>query len=153
MVKFNYWSTQQKKTSASSSSALFAIDDQSPILTLHPPLLSFLRMLELLGKNCSKGSQWNKVYRDDQKCCLRLRELASATTKLLTTERMGWIAHRKWEEIKQEPGTSGQGNMLGCCLLSFHFLWAIHPIRPVQKVTQEMERFHLVYAAISWLSW
>ena len=36
--------------------------------------------------------------------------------------RMG---HRKWKETKQEPGTAGPGNMLGCCLNSFHFLWAI----------------------------
>ena len=41
------------------------------------------------------------------------------------------MAHRKWKEIKQQPGTAGPGNMLGCYLLSFHFLWAIHPIRPV----------------------
>ena len=41
------------------------------------------------------------------------------------------MAHRKWKEIKQQPGTAGPGNMLGCCLLSFNFLWAIHPIRPV----------------------
>ena len=33
-----------------------------------------------------------------------------------------------WKEIKQEPGTAGPGNMLGCCLLSFHFLWAIRPV-------------------------
>ena len=33
------------------------------------------------------------------------------------------MAHRKWKETKQEPGTAGPGNMLGCCLVSFHFLW------------------------------
>ena len=38
------------------------------------------------------------------------------------------MAHGKWKEIKQQPGTARPGNMLGCCLLSFHFLWAIHPI-------------------------
>ena len=38
---------------------------------------------------------------------------------------MGWMAHRKWKEIKQQPGTAGPGNMLGTCLVSFHFLWAI----------------------------
>ena len=32
---------------------------------------------------------------------------------------------------KKLPGTAGPGNMLGCCLIYFHFLWAIHPIRPV----------------------
>ena len=44
---------------------------------------------------------------------------------------MGWMAHRKWKEAKQLPGTAGPCNMLGCCFISFHFLWAIHPIRPV----------------------
>ena len=34
-------------------------------------------------------------------------------------------AHRIWKETKQQPGTAGTGNMLGCCLVSFHFLWAI----------------------------
>ena len=33
------------------------------------------------------------------------------------------IALRK--ETKQEPGTAEPGNRLGCCLISFHFLWAI----------------------------
>ena len=49
-----------------------------------------------------------------------------------STGRMGWIAHRKWKEIKQQPGTARPGNLLGCCLLSFHFLWSIHPIHPVE---------------------
>ena len=35
------------------------------------------------------------------------------------------MAHRKWKEAKQQPGTAEPGNMLGCCLNSFHFLWAI----------------------------
>ena len=35
------------------------------------------------------------------------------------------IAHWKWKETKQQPGTAGPGNMLGCCFVSFHFLWAI----------------------------
>ena len=35
------------------------------------------------------------------------------------------IPHRKWKEIKLQPGTAGPGNRLGCCLVSFHFLWAI----------------------------
>ena len=46
---------------------------------------------------------------------------------------MGWMAYRKWKEAKQLPGTAGPGNMVGCCLISFHFLGAIHPIRPVVK--------------------
>ena len=35
------------------------------------------------------------------------------------------MAHRIWKETKQLPGTAGPGNMLGCCLISVHFLWAI----------------------------
>ena len=35
------------------------------------------------------------------------------------------IAHRKWEETKLQRGTAGPGNRLGCCLVFFHFLWAI----------------------------
>ena len=35
------------------------------------------------------------------------------------------MAHRIWKETKQQPGIARPGNMLGCCLVSFHFLWAI----------------------------
>ena len=35
------------------------------------------------------------------------------------------MGHRKWKETKRQPGTAGPGNMLGGCLVSFHFLWAI----------------------------
>ena len=44
---------------------------------------------------------------------------------------MGWMAHGKWKETKQLPGTAGPGDMLGCCLNFFHFRCDIHPIRPV----------------------
>ena len=33
--------------------------------------------------------------------------------------------HRIWKETKQQPGTAEPGNMLGCCLISLHFLWGI----------------------------
>ena len=45
------------------------------------------------------------------------------------TGRMGWMAHKKWKETKQQQGTAGTGNRLGCCLLPFHFLWAIRPVQ------------------------
>ena len=32
------------------------------------------------------------------------------------------MAHMKWKETKQQPGTARPGNMLGCCLVSSHFL-------------------------------
>ena len=35
------------------------------------------------------------------------------------------MANRKWNETKQQLGTAESGNMLGCCLNSFLFLWAI----------------------------
>ena len=35
------------------------------------------------------------------------------------------MAHRIWKETKQHPDTAGPDNRLGCCLVSFHFLWAI----------------------------
>ena len=35
------------------------------------------------------------------------------------------MAHRKWKEAKQLPGTAGPGNRLSSCFVSFHFLWAI----------------------------
>ena len=50
------------------------------------------------------------------------------------TGRMGWMAHRKWIEIKQQPGTGGPGNILGCCLVSFRFLCDIHTIHSVQSL-------------------
>ena len=58
------------------------------------------------------------------------------------------MAHRKWKEIKQQPGTAGPGNMLGCCLISFHFLGAI---RPVQCLVFK----HFLFGAVSKfnLSW
>ena len=40
-----------------------------------------------------------------------------------STVRVDSLAHRKWKETKQQPRTAGPGNMLGCCLISFHFLW------------------------------
>ena len=42
-------------------------------------------------------------------------------TLFLFTGRMGWMAHRRWKETKQQPGTAGPGNMLGYCLVSLHF--------------------------------
>ena len=40
-----------------------------------------------------------------------------------STVRVDSLPHRKWKETKQQPGTAGPGNMLDCCLVSFHFLW------------------------------
>ena len=35
------------------------------------------------------------------------------------------MAHRKWKEIKQQPSILPGPAVPGCCLVYFHFLWAI----------------------------
>ena len=48
------------------------------------------------------------------------------------------MAHMIWREMKQQqqqPGTAGTGNMLGCCLVAFHFLWAILSTSTVQRTS------------------
>ena len=47
------------------------------------------------------------------------------------TEWMEWMSHRKRKETKQQPGTAGPGNMLGCCLVSHCLLYDIHSTHPV----------------------
>ena len=49
------------------------------------------------------------------------------------TGRMGWMSHWKWKETKQQPSMLPGPAVSGCCFISFHFLWAIHPIHPVQS--------------------
>ena len=76
----------------------------------------------------------------------------SSITFLHTTACGYRIAHRKGKETKQQPGTAGPGNMLGCSLISFHFLWAIHPIRPVQKQSIALFFFAALANLRGWLS-
>ena len=49
----------------------------------------------------------------------------------MCTVRVDSLPHRKWREIQQQPGTAGPGNMLGCCLIFFHFLWGKQSTRTV----------------------
>ena len=57
------------------------------------------------------------------------------------------MAHRIWKENKQLPCTAGPGNMLGCCLISFHFLWVILSTSTVLWPSEKEERrfFHLAF--------
>ena len=55
-------------------------------------------------------------------------------SKAPSTGWTGWMAHRKWKESKQQPSKLPGPAVPGCCLISFHFLWAIHPIRPVYEL-------------------
>ena len=61
---------------------------------------------------------------------------------LSSTVRVDSLPHRKWKGIKQQPGTAGPGNMLGCCLIYFHFLQELIPCHyrdRRQDVAQEMK--------------
>ena len=64
-----------------------------------------------------------------QKCLAKSHHWGGDTD---CTVRVDSLAHRKWKEIKQQPGTAGPGNMLGCCLISFHFLWGKLSTRTVE---------------------
>ena len=44
------------------------------------------------------------------------------------------MAQRKRKDTKQQPGTAEPGNMLGCCLISFHSLWAILSTSTVHRI-------------------
>ena len=52
------------------------------------------------------------------------------------------MVHRIWKETKQQPGTAGTGNMLGCCLVSLRFLWAILSTSTVQVGTISKFRWY-----------
>ena len=56
-------------------------------------------------------------------------------THLKNTVRINSLPHRKWKETKQQPGTAGPGNMLGCCLVSINFLWGKLSMRTVDQST------------------
>ena len=60
--------------------------------------------------------------------------LLSLCSLLCTTVLVLRMAHRIWKETKQEPGTARTGNMPGCCLNTFHFLWAILSTSTVQRI-------------------
>ena len=59
------------------------------------------------------------------------------------------IAHRKWKEIKLQPGTAEPGNRLGCCLISLHFLWAILCPQAVPKCWWIWRKMHFISQRIS----
>ena len=63
--------------------------------------------------------KWYRVVHLAEDKLLLTLELCFSTALVLR------MAHMIWKETKQQPDTAGPGNMLGCCLVSFHFLWAI----------------------------
>ena len=70
-----------------------------------------------------------------------LMEVMKAQTFVVsTTVRVDSLPHRKWKAIKQQPGTAGPGNMLGCCLIYFHFRWGKLSMLTVVNSLQMQER-------------
>ena len=55
---------------------------------------------------------------------------------------MGWMAHRKWKEIKLQPSMLPGPAVPDSCLAYFHFRWAIHPICPVWKLDWLTSKFY-----------
>ena len=79
--------------------------------------------------------EWNKNCSGmELECCCRgrRRRRLKQTMQKTCTGRMGWMSHRKWKEVKRQPSMLPGPAVPVSCLVSFHFLWAIHPIRPVQ---------------------
>ena len=79
---------------------------------------------------CRGGVWWHVTVEEMPVSCLCHRtwnivKWNKSTFGGLNTVRVDRLPHRKWKETKQQPGTAGPGNMLGCCLVSFHFLSAI----------------------------
>ena len=108
-------------------------------LEIIPSILSVLN-IEIAIKNAPPIESWwgilwravaSSLQRDIDEMCEQKNRLSLFLGGHSTTGRMGWMAHRKWKEIKQQPSMLPGPAVPGCCLVSFHFLWAIHPIRPV----------------------
>ena len=68
----------------------------------------------------SRSSVWDNQEKLDNEF---IAEYLFCCFGLLCTVPVLRMAHRKWKETKQQPDTAGPGNMLGCCLIYFHFRW------------------------------
>ena len=74
-------------------------------------------------------------------------ELRLISFCLICTE---WMSHRKQKDTKQQPGTAGPGNILGCCLVSLCFLCDIHSILlPTYYSTHEIGSVTILYVLLS----
>ena len=86
-----------------------------------------------------KGAGWNhnRLPKHCMYCAVQKNSVPAAAGAVATSHTvfllMLRMAHRIWKETKQEPGTVGPGNMLGCSLVSFHFLWTILSTSTVQS--------------------
>ena len=51
-----------------------------------------------------------------------VNDIIVSPMSVVRTGWMEWMSHRKRKETKQQPGTAGPGNILGCCLVNLHVL-------------------------------
>ena len=58
------------------------------------------------------------------------------------------MANKKWKEIKLQPSMLPGPAVPGSCLASFHFRWAIHPIRPVQLILGPCRSMNQLYTEV-----
>ena len=112
-------------------------DDLRVSARLNPFILPFSSSLLLLlveprlWLRCKKGGKkyWQKTIQGDfagfDPNCVQLKFDVPHVTLRLCKVCGHRMAHRKWRETKLHPDTAGPGSMLGWCLISFNFLWAI----------------------------
>ena len=106
-----------------------------------PPTTAFSGFLRRVYFKCQVGKMSYCALRRFPKCCCthnNMRVIPQYKTEWTTTVLVLRMAHRKWEKTKQQPGTAGPGNMLGCCLISFHFLWVILSTSTVERGDQNV---------------
>ena len=117
-------------------------------ITAHDEPLLFLWLKHLSGTSCSDHQISTLLFMagNKRRCGYLIHPLSPPflpfPQRMLTENKLGGhrvpnstapcqdrtvrvysLPHRKWREIQQQPGTAGPGNMLGCCLIYFHFLF------------------------------
>ena len=75
----------------------------------------------------------NKIARKSHQDKVTKRHVACKECTVLVLR----MAHKIWKETKQQPVTAGPGNMLGCCLVCFNFLWGKLSTRTVQSLEND----------------
>ena len=103
-----------------------------------------------------KGSALFYDGRRSQKCILEPYRLTSkfhskiGLTKPDFTVRVDSLPHRKWKETKQQPSMLPGPAVPGCCLVSFHFLWAILCPQAVHQHPNFTLKLGLVRPILEW---
>ena len=93
-------------------------------------LISFRFMLTMLWPHTSYVTDHQPPHVATLCFCPILGPITSFTLLKRSADIVctGWMAHRKWKEIEQQPSMLPGLAVPGCCLVSFYILWAI--LRP-----------------------